>query len=403
MNILYVMPYSPVPPTFGGALREYYLLKSLTREHTVTVLSYGTKEQSILFKEDFGDLVKSVHMIKPPWERRFKRLAQVYSLGHSKSYSYLNNHSNRMQAKIYQILEEEDFDAVHCEFSVMGGFDFPGDLIRITDNHNVEYKNFSRMGDTTKSPFRKWFYKYEGRKVYKEEINTLRRQDAILSTSETDRITFQKDLPDTPNYVIPNGVDTTYFRPSPWYKVEPYTMVFTGMMGYVPNNDGMMYFLDEIFPIIRERVPKVKIFIVGNRPTEELKKRASDRVIVTDFVDDVRPFVWRSNVFVVPLRMGSGTRLKVVEALAMKKPVVSTTLGCEGIAVKDEESVLVEDEPKAFADAVIRLMKEADLREKLINNGYELVRENYDWTVVGDKILEVYESLEQEERKKILA
>jgi glycosyltransferase involved in cell wall biosynthesis len=300
-----------------------------------------------------------------------------------------------MQNKIYELLSEEQFDAVHCEFPITGEYDFGKGMIRVLDTHNVEYKNFKRMSDKTRSPFRKWFYRHESEKVRKEEIAVLRKQDVIFTTSKADRAVFRKDLQDVPIHVIPNGVDTTYFRPSPWYKRDPHAMVFTGSMGYVPNNDGMLYFLDEVFPRIQAQIPQAKIFVVGNRPSEELKRRASDQVVVTGFVEDVRPFVWRSSLFVVPLRMGSGTRLKVVEALAMKKPVVSTSLGCEGIDVEDGENILIEDQPQAFADAAVRLMRDEELQHKLAHNGFELIKDNYDWTVIGDKLLEVYESLEK--------
>lgn len=394
------MPYSPVPPTFGGALREYYLLKSLTREHTVTTLTFGTEEELVLFKKDFGDLVKAVHMIKPPWTRTWKRVGQLCSLGLPRSYAHLTSYCNRMQDKIDELLSAGQFDAVHCEFSVMCSYTFDENLIRIANTHNVEYVNFRRMSDIVQSPLRKWFYHREYKKMHREEIRYLENYDAVFSTSEPDRLTFRKDIPDVPNYVIPNGVDTSYFRPSPWYKTDPNAMVFTGAMGYVPNNDGMLYFLDEIFPRVRAQIPAAKIYIVGNRPSDELRQRASEHIIVTGFVDDVRPFVWRSRLFVVPLRMGSGTRLKVIEALAMKKPVVSTSVGCEGIDIEHGKSILMADEPDAFAESIIRLMREEDLREELMRNGYKLIKDKYDWTVIGDKMLEVYESLEHKKQPK---
>lgn len=394
MKILNVMPYSPVPPDFGGALREYYLLKSLASNHEVTVLTYGSEDQLEIFNEEFGHLVKDVYMLPEPWERNYRRLAQFYSMWSSESYFQNNNCSYEMQKKIDDLLSEKDFDAVHCEFSVMGNYDFSDNIIRIMDTHNVEYENYRRMWKKTESKFRKWFYYNEYKKVYREEIQTLQQQDVIFSTSDQDRKIMKKDVPEVPNYVVPNGVDTSFFVPSDSVGVEPYSMVFTGMMAYTPNHDGMFYFLDKIFPLIKKEIPEAKIYIVGKRPPEALKKRTSDSVVVTGFVDDVRPYVWRSNVFVVPLRMGSGTRLKVVEALSMKKPVVSTSIGCEGIDVTDGESILIEDNPESFAQSVIQLMENRDLCSRLVENGYNLVKQHYDWNVVGEKMLDVYEDLE---------
>jgi len=162
------------------------------------------------------------------------------------------------------------------------------------------------------------------------------------------------------------------------------------MMAYVPNSDGMLYFLDEIFPLIKKKVPGVTITIVGNRPPRELLRRASDDVIVTGYVDDVRPFVERAAVYVAPLRIGSGTRLKILEALSMKKPVVTTSIGCEGLDVVDGESALVADEPEAFACRVIELLHSDRLRRKLMRTGSELVREKYDWRIVHKRLDEAY-------------
>lgn len=401
MKILDIMPFSPVPPDFGGALRENYLLRSLASEHEVTVLTYGDEEQRTLLKDEFGDLVEEIHVVKVPWERRFRRLAQLYATWSSKSYFHNHNCSQAMQHKIDDLLSKKNFDAVHCEFSVTGNFDFEDDLIKIVDTHNVEYENYRRMWKKTSSPLKRWFYHQEYRKVYEEEIRTLSDQDVIFSTSGQDRAIMQKDVSEVPNYVVPNGVDTSFFSPNTTEEVEPYSMVFTGMMAYTPNYDGMLYFLDQIFPLIREEVPQAKIYIVGKRPPKELKERASDHVEVTGFVDDVRPYVWKSKIFVVPLRMGSGTRLKVVESLAMKKPVVSTSIGCEGIDVVDGESILIEDSAEAFADSVIRLFNNNNLCNRIATKGHQVVKKNYEWESIGNKMLEIYDSLSSEPQAKL--
>lgn len=393
MKILSVMPYSPVPPDFGGALRENYLLRSLASKHDVTVLTYGDDDQLNLFKKEFDELVDEVYMVREPWERRFRRIAQLYAIWSGNSYFQNHNCSGEMQAKVDKLLATKNFDAIHCEFSVMANLNFGDNHIKVLDTHNVEYENYRRMWKKTSTLFKKWFYRHEYQKVYEEEIKALSEQDVIFSTSAEDRSIMKEDVPNVPNYVIPNGVDTSYFKPNFDQQVEPYSIVFTGMMAYTPNYDGMLYFLDEIFPHILDEVPEAKLYIVGKRPPKELKERESEHVTVTGFVDDVRPYVWKSSVFVVPLRMGSGTRLKVVESLAMKKPVVSTSLGCEGISVKDGESILIEDSPKAFAKSVIRLFEDQELYFKLTSNGYEVIKNNYEWTSIGDKMLEVYDSL----------
>ncbi len=393
MKILCLMPYSPVPKTFGGALRIYYLLKNLASEHQVTALAFGTPRKQKLFEEEFGDLLEEIHIVPEPHSKHFKRLAQCYSVFRPGSYSMLACYSPKMQNKLDELLAGNDFDAVHTEFPFMGQYEMKSDVIKILDAHNVEHDNFRRMGMKCRHPIKKWFYRKEYEKVKREEVDIINQQDMLLTTSETDLKLLRQHVENVPGFVVPNGVDSTFFTPSDRQE-EPFSMVFTGMMGYTPNHDGMLWFLDEIFPRILRKKPEAKVYIVGNRPPEALKKRRSDNIVVTGFVDDVRPYVWKSAIFVVPLRMGSGTRLKVVEALAMKKPVVSTSIGCEGIDVEHGKSILIEDDPAEFASAVVTLMEEKELALRLSRAGYKLVQSTYDWSVVGQNLLDLYKPLQ---------
>jgi glycosyltransferase involved in cell wall biosynthesis len=393
MKVLILMPYTPVPANFGGAIRIYYLLKSLAHEHEVTVLAFGTPDRERLIKEEFGRLVQDIHIIPEPWSRKYKRPGQLYSMFTSKSYSNICCYSNRMQEKIDELLLQGEYDVVHCEFPCMGQYKLKNGVRKILDAHNVEYENFRRMWKKSRSSLRGWYYKKEYQKEFKEEVRALQAQDIIMATSKDDIEIIRKDVSGVPGFVVPNGVDTSFFTPSQ-AKPEPYSIVFTGMMGYTPNSDGMLWFLDDIFPLILEKIPQARVYIVGSRPPESLKKRQSDNIIVTGFVDDVRPYVWKSSVFVVPLRMGSGTRLKVVEALAMKKPVVSTSIGCEGIDVEHNRSILIEDYPEVFAERVVELLKNKQLRDRLTKEGYDLVTSKYDWSVVGETMLEVYKNFQ---------
>jgi glycosyltransferase involved in cell wall biosynthesis len=145
--------------------------------------------------------------------------------------------------------------------------------------------------------------------------------------------------------------------------------------------------------LICKKIPEAKIYIVGNSPPAHLLARASDNVIVTGYVDDVRPYIRKSSVYVVPLRMGSGTRLKIAEALSMRIPIVTTGIGCEGIDIISGEHALVADDPVSFADSVISLLQNSSLREKLTASGYELMKSNYDWSVIGQKVLSYYQML----------
>lgn len=395
MRILNILPYSPCPPHFGGALRIFHLLRAMAGAHEVTVIMYGSVEQAALVRESFGGRLAEVRAVAPPANLGGvrKRLAQAGSLLRATSATTRAWYSAAMQEAIDRATSAGAFDIVQSENHHTGLFrvDSPGAL-RVMDTQNVEHDNVRRMAEAASSPLRRAFYAREFGKVFREEKEVYGRQDALFVTSERDKALLEADFPGPSVHVVPNGVDTSYFRAG-GEAAEPHTLVFTGAMNYFPNADGMLYFLREIFPLVRRQIPDARVSIVGGGPPRQLSAMASPEVTVTGYVPDVRPYVARAGVYVVPLRMGGGTRLKVLEAMAMEKPVVTTRVGCEGIRVEDRASVLLADAPEQFASAVVELMRDADLRRKLVRNGRELVNAEYEWSVIGDRLNSVYASL----------
>lgn len=392
MKILQILPYSPVQPTFGGALRMHHLLRMLCERHEVTVIVFGKPGQEQEYKREFGPGLKAVHFVPYRWTARYRRIAQLTSFWSAHSFFYSTAKSIRMEQEILKVVREGDFDIIQTEFASMGCYNIPGRAVKILDSHNIEYDNFRRVWLKTRAPLRKLHYYDEYRKFYKEELANYRNQDVLFLTSQRDKELIDAELPERAKYVVPNGVDGAYFAPS-LQTPEPWSIVFTGAMSYFPNNDGMYYFLDNIFPLILKEIPEAKLYVVGIHPPKELLRRNSHNVTVTGFVDDVRPFVYRSSVFVVPLRMGGGTRLKVLEAMAMKKPIVSTSIGCEGINVRHDESILIADDPASFADSVVKLLGDAALRQRLVDRGYELMKNEYEWEVIGNSVEQIFRQL----------
>ena len=196
--------------------------------------------------------------------------------------------------------------------------------------------------------------------------------------------------PDTPTAVVPNGVDTEYFSPGS-EPVEPRTLVFNGALDYRPNLDAALFLVDEVLPRVRETHPETKAVIVGRGGPEELDQLRRSGVEVTGEVPDVRPYLERAEIVVVPIPAGSGTRFKVVEGLAMAKPMVSTAVGCEGIGVEHEEHLLVADAPPDFAAAVVRLFEDAELAGSLGRAGREFVEREYSWARAGERLQALYD------------
>jgi glycosyltransferase involved in cell wall biosynthesis len=392
MKILYLTPFSPVPPTYGGAIRSYHLLKQLVRRHEVTVVGFGSKSEREAVKNAYPELKNRVYFLDQPFKRFSRKWVMLYSLLSRHSYWYNLSMRNDMQRMLYDVLMSYDFDLVQSEFPILSHYKMPISALKVIDAHNVEYDNFRRMSKGDVGWSHRLLYGMEARKFKHEEIDTIANQDGLFVTSQRDADIFSMDLPDVPKFVIPNGVDLDYFKP--WKSVkEPQSLIFVGTMDYAPNIDAMQYFLDRIYPQVKKRVPGLKLYIVGSNPPAEIQQRRSSDVVITDFVPDVRSYMNRSSVFVVPLRMGGGTRLKILEAMAMQIPVVTTSIGCEGLQVTHQETAMIADSARQFTEYVVELLYNRSLRNRLVDQAYQLVTENYSWERVGSLMEGAYRRL----------
>jgi glycosyltransferase involved in cell wall biosynthesis len=251
--------------------------------------------------------------------------------------------------------------------------------------HNVESEIWRRHVETAGTRVKRILLEQQWQRMLRFEKQAVRRFDLVLAVSETDRDTLQRLYGPLrgPVAVVPTGVDTAYFAPVPSAE-RPAHLVFTGSMDWLPNEDGVLFFAREILPRIRQRIPDVTVSIVGRDPTPAVVRLAAGRGIeVTGRVEDVRPYMAAGAVYVVPLRVGGGTRLKIFEAMSMGRPVVSTTVGAEGLPVRHGEHVLIADEPQAFADRVVQLLGDAAARHQLGQRARDLVVARYDWSAAA--------------------
>lgn len=391
MKVLYFIPYSPANPTFGGSLRIYHILDYLCTHHDVTVAGFSNPEEEKALIKNFPVLAGKTHFVDYPYKNSNKYWLLLKSIFSSHSLWHHYTTSEPLQRKLDRILKNESFDVIQSEFPVMGMYSFNSKAIKIIDSHNVEYDNFKRMAKV-KNPLKKVFYHLESYKFYKEETDACKKHEALFVTSERDISIFDQSVPTVPKYLVPNGVDEEYFYPTKTTP-KPHSMVFVGMMKYVPNYDGINYFLDEIFPKIVARYPDTTITIVGKNAPASITRRASKNIIITGFVEDTRPYMHDASVYVVPLRMGGGTRLKIMETLASKIPLVTTSIGCEGIDIEHGKHALIADRPEDFANAVIELFENSERCKKLTENGYELVMDKYRWKSICKEMDRAYEEL----------
>lgn len=397
MKVLFLIPYSPLPANFGGAIRMYHILRLFSRDHEVTVAGFGTESERQMIIDGFPRLQGRVYVTPPPYSKKRLAFAFIRSLFSRNSYWLSMTRSSALQKLIRQLTHIHRYDLVVHEFPVMGNYECATDGWRILDAHNVEFDNFRRIAAGQVNLLKKLFYRLEMYKFRREELAMAARQDMILTTSVRDAHIFQKEIPGTTVRVIPNGVDMDFFTPDRT-QPDPWSLVYIGVMSYTPNHDAMMYFLDEIFPLIKESVPEAGISVVGGRPSESLQKKGNRYVTVTGFVDDVRPYMNSASVYVVPLRMGGGTRLKILEAMSMGIPVVSTSIGCEGLDVVHNESIMIADTPEVFAETVITLLRDTKKAGKIADKARQLAKEKYSWEVVGDRLREAIAELRGKEK-----
>lgn len=390
MKILMIFQFAPYPPDLGPAKRNFPFFRENIKRHKVTVLSFGTKEQEQRMRDVYGDQCKIVY-VDTNRTRFINLLLRIWLLITGRS-SFRRFYSWKMQRTIADLAAAEEYDLIHCCTTMLAYHRLPEHIPLVGDTHNVEHDAVYRAYQQTTDIFLKAYYYWEYLRVKKEEIKACEPFDVMISTTQADYKKFQAVLPDKKIYVIPNGVDNAFFQKQT-VQEEPRTIVFAGLMSYYPNNHGILYFLDEIFPLILQKVPDTKLYVVGAEPPKKIQRRASDNIVVTGFVDDVKPYFARGQVFIIPLKIGGGIRGKALEAMAMRRPIVSTTLGCEGINLHHDDSALFADSPQDFADSIIRLFNEPALRARLTEKAFRNVVEGYSWEVNGLALDRVYQSL----------
>lgn len=391
MKLLMVSPSFP-SPTWGFGIRNYHLLKTLACEHTVSLLalvaSAEIEECDLPLLKDFAHTVRIVARPAP----LSKRLQQLMYVVRGKSHALGINSFSDLQKALDMLLLDEHYDAVIYESALIAGYRLPAGVKCIVDQHNIEHELFWRTYQRETAWLRKWYNRLESRLLRPIEIERCRKADVVLTTSERDRLSLKSILPHNVIEVVPNGVDIEAFRCDSQEEV-PGQIIFTGAMNYYPNIDAVIFFARRCWPLIQAQIPGATWKIVGGNPLPEVRRLAElPGVTVTGSVPDVRPYLAASTVAIAPLRIGGGTRLKILEALAMQKAVVSTSVGCEGLSVEPGKHLLVADQPETFAQAVVAFLNNPEMRAAYGNAGRALVEAEYSWEHCGARLLRVLET-----------
>ena len=240
-----------------------------------------------------------------------------------------------------------------------------------------------------------WWFELHKLKQYEQE--SLRQFNTVISMSKPDRDLIRRLIPSANVVIVPNGVDSEFFRPPVYNRAQPNSILFFGNLGYIPNQDALAYFINEIWPIILNQNPAVILEIVGPFATEEVKRLTlrQPNVLFIGYVEDIRPHLWKNTACVVPLRMGGGTRLKILEALAAGCPVISTSIGAEGLDLEIGRDLIVADQPKDFASQTTRLLADNALQQSFSRCGQLAVAAKYDWLSIAAMQTNIYQDLAQ--------
>ena len=399
MKILFFSTAIPYPPKGGHPQRTFNLMKAAARRHEIHLIGFVKFQKDIEANLPMWRICKRIYPFFVPDDWSDRHLYANLAANLASPYPYTANkyYLPDVRRVLPTILQNDDFDLVHCDMIDLARYldDVPG-IPSVAVFHNVESKLMYRRGRYAESHAKRWFFKLQSWKMERFEARMSPRFDRCVTVSETDRETLSQIAPAAKIRVIPNGVDTEYFRQRPG-RIRRGSILFVGGLRWFPNDDGVLYFLEEIWPLLRRRIPEAHLTLVGHRNcvSERLdrlvKQGSSIGVTATGFVDDVRPYLDRAHVYIVPLRIGGGTRLKILDTMAMSKAIVSTSIGCEGIAVEPGKNILIGDTPQTFADQVVRVMEDDGLREGLEREGRRLVEAVYDWEILGRDMEAVYE------------
>jgi polysaccharide biosynthesis protein PslH len=391
MKTLVVSPFSPYPLVFGGAIRLYHLIKMFASFSDVTLLSYVSWADDEDPARHLQTICEKVVMVDAiPLRHRRKALIQAQATLSPRSFQYHSHFSRAMQQAIDAELAATQFDTIVVELSQMGYFSYqqPGAL-RILDLQNIEHELILRRAQVEPRPAKRLALQLEGRKFRREEIAICRDFDLVFTPSGRERDQLQPLLTPVPVECLPNSIDADQLAPRATVPTDNH-IVFVGSTHVDANRDGVQYFMERIFPLIEPEVPDVRFSIVGGDPPPEIREYGRrPNVEVTGYVKSIRPYMERARGLVVPLRSGGGTRLKILEALSLGVPTVSTSVGAEGLSIADGTHLLLGDTPEAFARQVVRLLQDEALQRRLGVAGRRLVEESYSWQAVG-RLLQNY-------------
>jgi len=394
MRILWVKAGKLLPVDTGGKIRSFNILQQLASSHALTLLTYYVGDRDREYERAMADqFAGAVTMHTPAPETTLRKAAHyALRLPRRAPYAVTRFTAAPVSRLVRDWLATRQFDVAICDFLAPAeNFPASSPVPRVLFQHNVESMLWDRRAAGEPHPVKRRFYALEAAKMSRFERRTVRSFDHVIAVSEIDRDAMSSMTAPENISVVPTGVDTTRFVPG----TEPSTaglVLFLGSMDWEPNIDGVEYFCRSIWPRVLHEVPDARFRVVGRQPGPSTQRLASESIEITGTVPSVLGHLQAASVVVVPLRIGGGTRLKIYEAMAAGKAVVSTSIGAEGLDVTPGVDIILADEPERFAAEIVRLLRERDQRESLERRALALAR-RFDWANVSRRFERALETV----------
>lgn len=383
MKVLWIKSDFPLPADTGGKIRTRHLLVELAKLAKVTFLCYVTPDHDQKFLTEMREYGIAVEAVVRGEENKhgigfpLRVLSKLFS---PRPYIVNKYISDEMIARVKELSTPDRCDVVICDFLEMAWCrDYVSGVPTVLFEHNVETMIWRRYHEVESNPIKRLYFGYEKQRMARYESSACEQFDHVLAVSEHDGEKLRQEFGLPRFTVLPTGVDIEYFAPR--HGEVDQRLVFCGSMDWMPNIDGFWWFYRSIYPQVCKEVAGVSFSVVGRRPGNDIVTvaKSDQSVHVSGTVEDVRPYVASAQLYIVPLRVGGGTRIKIYEAMAMKKCVVATSVGAEGLPVVDGENIVIADSENDFADRVKELLRDSNKRNKIAESGYRMVTENYGW------------------------
>ena len=380
-RILYISGTPLVPSKLGPARRNHHILQQLSRFYETVVLTVGLPTDARSIVSSCSGLVADVIVVPARHESPSKVLRKLWRTATGRC-DFLPVLEPALRTACAEIATRQSFDAIVLSSVLLRKLPLPESARVVADTHNVEFDVHRRTAASADSVLRRLYAACQCPSTRWEERRSGTRVHLLMATSTRDRDLFERELELPHVAVIPNGIDLAEFQPAAARERWP-IILFSGLMSYYPNQQGIRWFLDSVFPSVLRQVPEAKLVVAGAAPPAWLRSRQNKSVEVTGRVADMRPYIAGARVVIAPLMIGGGTRVKILEAQAMAKPVVSTSLGAEGLAQRHDESILIGDDAASFAGHVVRLLTDPTAAARVAHNGRRHVVDHFDWDRIG--------------------